>query len=66
MCNKIKKLTPMKAIRTKCLDCSNEQPSEVRRCLVTDCALYPYRFGRNPKREGINGRECVVATETAS
>jgi len=66
MCNKIKRLTPMKAIRKKCLDCSNEQPSEVRHCLVTDCALYQYRLGHNPKREGINGRKNVFASETAS
>lgn len=40
---------PLKAIRLKCLDCSNDQPSEVANCVVQNCALYPYRMGRYPK-----------------
>ena len=35
-----------KAIRTKCMDCTNDQPKEIRLCTVHDCALYPYRMGR--------------------
>jgi len=43
------KLTPMKAIRKKCLDdCSNGSYKEVKLCPITDCALYPYRFGKRP------------------
>lgn len=38
-------LTPMKAIRKKCLECSAWQPKEVKACPIKDCALYPYRFG---------------------
>ncbi len=41
-------LTPMKAIRAKCLDCCCGQANEVRLCPCTDCPLYPYRFGNNP------------------
>ncbi len=41
-------LTPMKAIRAKCLDCSCGQVKEVRECPVTTCALWPYRMGRRP------------------
>jgi hypothetical protein len=40
---------PLKAIRLKCLNCSNGQPSEVLHCPVKNCALYPYRMGRYPK-----------------
>ena len=40
----------LKAIRAKCLDCSGGMPSEVRDCLVPDCALFPFRFGKNPWR----------------
>jgi hypothetical protein len=36
------------AIRTKCLDCSVCQPSEVRLCPVKTCALWPFRFGSDP------------------
>jgi hypothetical protein len=47
----MKHLTPMKAIRAKCLDCSCFQPKEVRLCPVTSCALWPYRLGKRPKKE---------------
>lgn len=49
----MKTLSPVKAIRSKCLDCSADQPSEVRYCQATDCSIYPYRFGKNPNRKGI-------------
>jgi hypothetical protein len=47
-------VTPIKAIRAKCLDCCCNNPNEVSLCPCTDCSLYPYRFGKNPniqKRE---------------
>ncbi len=47
------KLTPLKAIRAKCLDCSGFQPKEVRLCACTECPLYTYRLGVNPARKGI-------------
>lgn len=40
-------MTPIKAIRAKCMDCV-ETSNEVRLCPVSDCPLYPYRFGKNP------------------
>lgn len=40
---------PLRAIRLKCLDCSGQQPSEVRDCTVRSCALWSYRMGRYPK-----------------
>lgn len=46
-------LTPLKAIRKKCLDCFCFQPKEVRLCPDIECSLYPYRFGKNPNRKGI-------------
>lgn len=49
-------LTPMKAIRAKCLDCMCGQAQEVRLCPVTDCSLYPYRMGHNPSRKGKGGK----------
>ena len=45
------KLTPIKAIRAKCLDCSNGQFVEVRECPITTCALYEYRNGHRPKKD---------------
>jgi len=42
------KHSPLRAIRAKCLDCSCYNAAEVRKCTVEDCALYPYRMGKNP------------------
>ncbi|MEY8331312.1 hypothetical protein AALB81_18645 [Lachnospiraceae bacterium 48-33] len=42
------KLTPIKAIRAKCLDCSNGQFKEVRLCPIKNCPLYEYRNGHRP------------------
>ena len=39
---------PLKAIRSKCLDCSGGQPKEIRFCSVTTCTLWPYRLGKRP------------------
>ena len=44
----MKRLTPIKAIRAHCLDCSGQQPGEVRKCAVETCTLYPYRMGHRP------------------
>jgi len=48
-------LTPLKAIRAKCLSCSCGSAAEVRECPVTECPLYDFRFGHNPKRTGAGG-----------
>lgn len=48
-------MTPLKAIREKCLDCSAQQPSEVKHCPVTKCALWPFRLGKNPNIKGGPG-----------
>ncbi|MCX5705462.1 MAG: hypothetical protein NTZ92_05360 [Candidatus Omnitrophica bacterium] len=56
----MKPLTPIKAIRAKCLDCSSGQPSEVRRCDINDCPLLPYRFGKNPNRKGIGAKKAIA------
>lgn len=45
--------TPVRAMRTKCLECANWSPSEVAACELTDCALWPYRRGKRPTAEDI-------------
>ena len=44
-------LTPIKAIRAKCIDCCAGQKNEVKLCPATDCGLHPYRLGHNPNRK---------------
>ena len=53
------KLTPIKAIRAKCLDCTCGQFSEVRECRLTTCPLWEYRMGHRPKES--EGAENVAA-----
>jgi len=44
------KLTPIRAIRAKCLDCACGQYSEVRECIINDCPLWEYRLGKRPAK----------------
>lgn len=41
-------MSPMKAIREKCLDCCVWQTGEVRLCQAVQCALWPFRAGIHP------------------
>lgn len=45
------KLTPMRAIRAKCLDCCCGQVVEVRLCAAENCPLWEYRMGHRPKED---------------
>ena len=44
-------ISPLKAIRAKCLECSSGNNAEVRLCPINRCPLYMYRFGHKPKLE---------------
>jgi hypothetical protein len=48
-------MTPLRAIRLKCVDCSAGEVKRVRECPITSCALWPFRLGHNPNRAGIGG-----------
>lgn len=45
-----RQLSPLQAIKWRCLDCSGWSRNEVRLCPATTCANYPFRFGKNPGR----------------
>ena len=49
--------TPMKAIREKCLECCCGSSQEVKLCVIQDCALYPFRLGKNPNRQKVYTEE---------
>lgn len=42
-------LTPLKAIRKKCLDCVCWSNKEVVLCKIELCPLWPYRFGKKSR-----------------
>jgi len=39
---------PMTAIRAFCVSCMGGYVGEVGSCTAKDCALYPFRMGKNP------------------
>ena len=41
-------VSPMQAIRRKCLDCTGQQVIEVKLCEAVTCPLWPFRAGRHP------------------
>jgi hypothetical protein len=41
--------TPIKAIRAKCIDCTNGQNVEIRECPIKECPLWEYRMEHRPK-----------------
>ena len=45
----MKKDSPLRAIRQKCLECSYWVAKDVRECIIPNCALYPYRMGHKPR-----------------
>lgn len=47
----MERLSPMKAIRAKCLDCTCDQQAEVRLCEIKTCALWRFRMGREERDE---------------
>ncbi len=53
------KLTPMKAIRKKCLDCCCGSFTEVALCTIPKCPLYQYRMGRRPKVEQTTTNQII-------
>lgn len=61
-----KQVTPLKAIRLKCLECSAGSRKEVRDCGVVECPLLAFRFGRNPQREKISWSKLEKSLKTAS
>lgn len=62
-----KRLTPIKAIRAKCLDCSCGSSDEVKLCPITSCPLYPYRLGHNPyvQREYTEEQKRAICEQLA-
>ena len=51
------KLTPLKAIRAKCIDCSAGSYKEIAECPIYDCPLYCYRFGKRPAKSQTQNSE---------
>jgi len=59
----MKEVTPMKAIRQKCLDCSCGQLSEIRECPIKNCALYNFRMGYKTDENGKRKKRELTEVE---
>ena len=59
-------MTPVKAIRAKCIDCRGGCLKQIRECEDIDCPLHPYRMGKNPNRNGIGGQKGLLNRENAN
>ena len=53
-------LTPMQAIRKKCLECSNGQYNEIRSCLIKTCPLYSFRIGEKQLKKEESTSEQIT------
>src|SRR5215472_5447576 len=49
-------VSPVQAIRLKCLDCCAGSADEVRNCVAMACPSWPFRMGKNPWREVSDAR----------
>ena len=59
------RVSPLRALRLKCLDCCNDSAQEVRLCTAVDCPSWPFRMGRNPWVSEAR-REIVACRRTRS
>lgn len=56
------KITPLRAIKKHCLECSGYEKKHVRECEIKDCVLYSYRQGTNPNRKGCTIKKNATST----
>ncbi len=49
----MKKITPIKAIRAKCIDCCGGSVYGPKYCTISSCPLYVYRLGHRPKDDNL-------------
>jgi hypothetical protein len=43
-------MSPLAALRARCLDCAGGSSSEVRKCTAVECPAWPFRMSASPWR----------------
>jgi hypothetical protein len=61
-----KAMSPMEAIRARCLDCSAGSATEVRLCAHVRCPSWPFRMGKNPWRAPLSEAQLEARRESAA
>ena len=52
-------ISPLRALRLRCIDCSGDSANEVRLCTAVQCPAWPFRMGKNPWRSPVARREGI-------
>jgi len=60
--------SPMKAIRTHCVECMGGSTHGPKECSNPECSLYPFRLGSNPfrKKRELTEEQIEAARERAA
>lgn len=58
-----KRMTPLQAIRAKCLDCTYGDKKEVTLCPCKECPLYQYRSGKTGRKRNLTDEQRAVLAE---
>jgi hypothetical protein len=54
-------MSPLRAVRARCLDCCGYQEKEVALCPARDCPAWPFRMGTDPWRKPASEARRVAA-----
>jgi len=58
-----KDLTPLQAIRAKCMECSNWQYNEVTTCHLDDCPLWVFRSGKSGNKRNFSDEQLKAMSD---
>ena len=59
-------MSPLKALRLRCIDCCAGSSLEVRLCTAVSCPSWPFRLGRNPWRAPVSEERRQMGRELAA
>jgi hypothetical protein len=59
-------MTPLAALRLRCLDCCGGSSYEVRSCVAVTCPAWPFRLGKSPWRTPLGEPEKARRRELLS
>jgi hypothetical protein len=57
-------MSPLQALRARCLDCCADQEREVALCTTVDCPSWPFRMGTDPWRKPASAARREAARRT--
>ena len=63
------RMSPLRALRLRCIDCCVGSPSEVRACVALTCPAWPFRMGKNPwraERDLTDEQRAAIATRLSA